>query len=234
MWTQCRLSAERLQLPCCADELGSLFNKDAVVTALVTKVSTACQPPASMKIAVITSMFDLHCKACLSSCFLYPCKESCCAHQRIPTSGSTSANEPVMQPTSLLTQATCCGLQAMPKALSHITSLKHLINLQLTPNAHSSASSRDAVAAGAQSTAPPNEAEFCCPITGTQMNGVAPFVVLQPSGVVVSERALKQVRQRPGQSSAGLCMTFCYLLLCGHLALPQASDQTIIILPAQI
>ena len=38
LWTQCRLSGERLRPPCCSDELGSLFNKDSVVTALVTKV----------------------------------------------------------------------------------------------------------------------------------------------------------------------------------------------------
>ncbi|KAK9813469.1 hypothetical protein WJX73_000679 [Symbiochloris irregularis] len=129
LWTQCRLSGERLRPPCCADELGSLFNKDAVVEALVTK--------------------------------------------------------------------------AMPKGLGHITSLKHLINLQLTPTTHPQTASRDAVAAGAASTTPPNEADFCCPVTGTQMNGMASFVVLQPSGLVVSERALKQSRDTVEELAGG-------------------------------
>lgn len=83
-------------------------------------------------------------------------------------------------------------VQAMPKSLSHITSLRHLVDLRLTPTQRS-AQPAAAVAAGAQGTQPRNEAEFCCPVTGTEMNGRSPFVVLQPSGLVVSERALKQV-----------------------------------------
>lgn len=36
-WTRCNLSGEPLQPPCVADELGNLYNKDAMVQALVTK-----------------------------------------------------------------------------------------------------------------------------------------------------------------------------------------------------
>ena len=38
-FTHCSLSGEPLSPPCCADELGNLYNKDAVVTALLKKVS---------------------------------------------------------------------------------------------------------------------------------------------------------------------------------------------------
>lgn len=37
-FTHCSLSGEPLSPPCCADELGSLYNKDAVVSALLKKV----------------------------------------------------------------------------------------------------------------------------------------------------------------------------------------------------
>lgn len=30
-WMTCRLSGDRLHLPCCADRLGSIFNKEAVL-----------------------------------------------------------------------------------------------------------------------------------------------------------------------------------------------------------
>lgn len=84
-------------------------------------------------------------------------------------------------------------MQAMPKSLSHITSLKHLIDLRLTPSTEQAPASAAAAAAGSISTIPSNEADFCCPITGTHMNGRAPFVILPASGLVVSERAFKQV-----------------------------------------
>lgn len=36
-WTRCNLSGEPLHPPCVADELGNLYNKDAMVQALVSK-----------------------------------------------------------------------------------------------------------------------------------------------------------------------------------------------------
>ena len=74
----------------------------------------------------------------------------------------------------------------------HITNLKHLIDLKLTPSA-STAQPAAAVAAGSLGAQPSNEADFCCPVTGTQMNGRSPFLILPACGLVVSERAMKQV-----------------------------------------
>lgn len=36
-YTTCHLSGEPLSPPCCCDDVGNLFNKDAVVRALLTK-----------------------------------------------------------------------------------------------------------------------------------------------------------------------------------------------------
>ena len=54
-WTQCNLSGEALQPPCVADELGNLYNKDAMVQALVTK-----SLPASLSyISTLKHLIDL-------------------------------------------------------------------------------------------------------------------------------------------------------------------------------
>jgi hypothetical protein len=34
---------------------------------------------------------------------------------------------------------------------------------------------------------------YCCPITRVEMNGIHPFVVVWPTGHVLSEKALKEV-----------------------------------------
>ena len=41
-WTRCSLSGEPLSPPCCIDELGAVYNKDAVVAALLKKVRLLC------------------------------------------------------------------------------------------------------------------------------------------------------------------------------------------------
>jgi Rtf2 RING-finger len=79
----------------------------------------------------------------------------------------------------------------IPKALAHITSLKHVIDLHLT-RADLRARGRSTVATS-NNFQPGNDAEFVCPITGLEMNGKYRFVVLQRSGHVISEKALKQV-----------------------------------------
>ena len=99
-----------------ADELGSLFNKDAVVTALVSR--------------------------------------------------------------------------SLPPALGHISALRHLIDLTLARNP-TYAGPASASAADFQ---PGNGAEWCCPVTGLELNGRYRFVVLRRGGHVVSEKALKEVR----------------------------------------
>jgi len=120
------LSGERLAPPVVADELGSLFNKDAVVTALVTR--------------------------------------------------------------------------SLPPALGHISALRHLIDLTLARNP-TYAGPASASAADFQ---PGNGAEWCCPVTGLELNGRYRFVVLRRGGHVVSEKALKEVLPMapPGASRA--------------------------------
>lgn len=117
-WTTCHLSGEPLSPPCCADELGNLYNKDAVVRALVSKT--------------------------------------------------------------------------VPKFLPHITGLKALTAVKLEPNPH--AKSGRGAARTAADFQPSNEAEWVCPVSGLEMNGRFRFVLLRPSGVVVSEKALKEAK----------------------------------------
>lgn len=54
-WTRCNLSGELLQPPCVADELGNLYNKDAVVQALVSK----SLPPSLSYISSLKHLIDL-------------------------------------------------------------------------------------------------------------------------------------------------------------------------------
>lgn len=117
--TRCRLSNERLAPPCAIDELGSLYNKEAVVHALLHKT--------------------------------------------------------------------------LPPALGHITSLKALTPVKLTPMERGSGGAKSLPSsAGAQASAR-GSADFQCPVTGLEMNGRVAFVAHRPSGVVLSERALRDV-----------------------------------------
>lgn len=126
--TRCRLSGERLAPPCVADELGSLFNKEALVHALLNKT--------------------------------------------------------------------------LPPALAHITSLKAVTTLKLDAipsraSSHASAgpgpgSSRSNGAGNGVSSSC-DLAVFQCPVTGMEMNGRFGFVIHKPTGVVLSERALREV-----------------------------------------
>ncbi len=125
-WTTCRLSGERLASPVVADELGFLFNKDAVVAALVTK--------------------------------------------------------------------------SLPPELAHISSLRHLIDLRLARNTNYSGQNAASVA----DYQPGNGAEWCCPVTGLELNGRYRFAVLRGSGHVVSEKALKEVASHPHRSCVAL------------------------------
>lgn len=127
--TRCRLSGERLAPPCVADELGSLFNKEALVHALLNKT--------------------------------------------------------------------------LPPALAHISSLKAVTTLKLDAipsraSSHTSAGpgpgSRSNGGNGVSSSC--DLAVFQCPVTGLEMNGRFGFVIHKPTGVVLSERALREVRRR--------------------------------------
>lgn len=118
-WTTCQLSGMALTPPVVADELGNLFNKDALISALVNKT--------------------------------------------------------------------------MPKALSHISSLKHVFDLRLEPNPDAKAALR-----------------FVCPVTGLALGGRARFSAVRATGHVLSERALKEVRA--GLACVCWCLGCCFLL----------------------
>ncbi len=60
-WTRCNLSGEPLHPPCVADELGNLYNKDAMVQALVSK----SLPGSLSYIASLKHLIDLRCLATL-------------------------------------------------------------------------------------------------------------------------------------------------------------------------
>ncbi|KAG2454878.1 hypothetical protein HYH02_000709 [Chlamydomonas schloesseri] len=124
-WTRCHLSGELLAAPCVADELGNLYNKDAVIVRLLEKT--------------------------------------------------------------------------LPPSLSHITGLRSVVELKLTPSAGSASGSGSGAGSGSAKAAsqvsfqPSNDSQFCCPLSGLPFNGRYKFVVLRPSGLVVSEKAIKEV-----------------------------------------
>lgn len=123
--TRCRLSGERLQPPCVADELGSLFNKEALVHALLNKT--------------------------------------------------------------------------LPPALAYISSLKAVTTLKLDPISRASMHAAAGPGPGSSNGNSNGRGSSCdlavfqCPVTGLEMNGRYPFVIHKPTGVVLSERALREV-----------------------------------------
>ena len=80
----------------------------------------------------------------------------------------------------------------MPKALSHISSLKHVIDLKLEPSADA-ANGGSSSSTGANGASGAAAVRFACPITGQPMNGKYKFVVVRRTGHVLSERAVKEV-----------------------------------------
>ncbi|GIL81825.1 hypothetical protein Vretimale_1422 [Volvox reticuliferus] len=119
-WTRCHLSGEPLTPPCVVDDLGNLYNKDALIQRLLDKT--------------------------------------------------------------------------IPPALAHITGLKSVTELKMHPAKRSGTGPPNAKAAASQTCfQPSNDSDFCCPVTGVAFNGRYKFVVLRPSGHVVSEKALKEV-----------------------------------------
>lgn len=127
--TACALSGKLLQQPLVADALGSLFNKEAVLSGLVTKT--------------------------------------------------------------------------LPPALAHVSSIRHVFDARVTEvgreegkntnggggegGTGNGGGGRKREEANSDSLAP----RFCCPITGVPLNGKNKFLLLRPSGLVVSERAVR-------------------------------------------
>lgn len=83
--------------------------------------------------------------------------------------------------------------KTMPAALSHISSLKSVVNLKLEP-AHKSNGSGSSKANGSKANggSSSDAADFQCPVTGLELNGRFPFVIHRPTGQVLSERALRE------------------------------------------
>ncbi|CAG9466777.1 unnamed protein product [Pedinophyceae sp. YPF-701] len=114
-WTRCQLSHEELSEPVVCDDIGSLYNKDAVIRALLAK--------------------------------------------------------------------------AVPPHLAHL-SLKTIFDVKLTRGG--AARGDGARVQGEAGAAEAGRSPFVCPVSGVEMNGRVRFVAERGSGVVVSERALKQ------------------------------------------
>lgn len=79
--------------------------------------------------------------------------------------------------------------KTMPTALVHITGLKSLTELKL----HRQEGGQQKSAASQVTFQPGNDTDFSCPIAGVPFNGRFKFVAIRPSGLVVSEKALKEV-----------------------------------------
>lgn len=156
-WTRCQLSGQPLNPPCVSDELGHLFNKDAVVNALMEKTI----PPALAHIS--RQAFSLTCL-----------REHC-----------------ALQHTYVLCAMLHVSLSRGLRNCLSFRSLRHLITLKLQRIRTGEEAAR---AAGAP--VQDNAAQFCCPITGQEMNGRFPFVIMRHTGHVISRRALRAVSTR--------------------------------------
>ena len=80
--------------------------------------------------------------------------------------------------------------KALPPHLSHIKSLKALHDATLHPNPAFATSSLGHTAKASEDD---DEPPFFCPVAMLPLNGRYPFVLVKPTGHVVSQRALKQV-----------------------------------------
>lgn len=81
--------------------------------------------------------------------------------------------------------------KTIPRSLSHITSLKHLIPIQLTHKPQLKAQELVKDSSNYQRVRD-GEVKFHCPLTGLEFNGCFQFSVHVPSGQVLSERAIKE------------------------------------------
>jgi hypothetical protein len=99
----------------------------------------------------------------------------------------------------------------LPKRLEHVTGLKALTTLKLRANggrdAKTNGDARDAGGQGALSSGASKDggvssssfrlapsSKFSCPVSGLDFNGKTKFFALSPSGLVVSDRALREAK----------------------------------------
>ena len=81
----------------------------------------------------------------------------------------------------------------LPARLEHITGMKAITTLKLHKNAARKSSVKDAAGnVDAASFRLDAEARFSCPVSGLDFNGKTKFFALTPSGLVVSDRALRE------------------------------------------
>jgi hypothetical protein len=102
-------------------------------------------------------------------------------------------------------EAVLSGLVArsLPPALAHISSIRHVFDACMTEiesgdrkgegeGAGGGGGEREGASGGkAPSGSDALAPRFCCPITGIHLNGRNRFLLLRPSGLVVSERAVR-------------------------------------------
>jgi hypothetical protein len=134
---------------------------------------------------------------------------TCCRLTRQPLGGEDGSRDVVACPLGYLydKEAVLTALkqrllddQPMPALASHIESLKDVMTLRLTQGG---ARNHDSEAADATDFRDATHVRFLCPVTELPMNGRHRFVALRPSGVVVAERALKQVPAAVGELLQG-------------------------------
>ena len=134
---------------------------------------------------------------------------TCCRLTRQPLGGEDGSRDVVACPLGYLydKEAVLTALkqrllddQPMPALASHIESFKDVLTLRLTQGG---ARNHDSEAANAADFRDATHVRFLCPVTELPMNGRHRFVALRPSGVVVAERALKQVPDAVGELLQG-------------------------------
>lgn len=84
----------------------------------------------------------------------------------------------------------------LPQRLEHVTGMKAITTLRLHRNESRKSSVKDASGnVNAATCRLAAESRFSCPISGLDFNGKTKFFALIPSGVVVSDRALREAKE---------------------------------------
>jgi hypothetical protein len=105
--------------------------------------------------------------------------------------GSLFNKEPVLK---ALRDKTVDGI-ALPQRLEHITGMKAITTLKMHRNESRKSAVKDKSGnVNGTTFRLAAESRFSCPISGLDFNGVTKFFALVPSGVVVSDRALREAK----------------------------------------
>jgi hypothetical protein len=127
-------------------------------------------------------------------------KWTCCRLTRAPLGGTDGTRPVVVCPLGCMydREAVLNALKEkavdgipLPPLVAHIRSHKELTTLRLQQDAPGGAGPGEKLAADATDFRQAEHVRFCCPLTSLQLSGRYRFFALLPSGVVVSERALK-------------------------------------------